>query len=315
MCSSDLAPSAGADSAQTPQGSTGVVVDVLANDSAPAGATLNAASVTVTTPPGVGATSVNSTNGKITYTPPNKSFTGVVKFQYTVADSNTRVSSPAWVTVHIQGTGIGSSTGAESAGSLAASQGLASGRMTPANLAEAGVPKDPGAVTECVGGCFDFNLSNVTAPTARVVLKLSASIPTNPGYRKWNGNKWADFAATAPNALFSAPLAGSGNCPAAGDIAYTTGLQTGNRCVELVIQDNGPNDQDKTTGAIADPGGVAQLPIAGAAVQVTPTPPGIGGGCTLAANGSPWRGGAWWLTGGLLGWLGFSRRRRASRPS
>ncbi len=304
------APSASADSKQTPQG-IAVVVDVLANDSPSAGATLNAASVTVVTAPAVGSASANATNGKITYTP-DPSFTGLVTFKYTVADSDARVSSPATVTVQVQGTGIGSSVGAVSAGTVAASQGLTSGRMTASQLTAAGVPTDPGVVMECVGGCFDFKLSSVTAPTASVVLKLSARIPTNPEYRKWNGNKWVDFSTTAPNALFSAPRAKSGNCPAAGDAAYTTGLQAGNRCVELVIQDNGPNDQDMTIGAIADPGGVAQLPTAGAAVQVTPTPPSVGGGCSLAAtDGSPWHGGSWWLIGAVIGWLGFNRRRRS----
>lgn len=306
-------PSAGADSAQTPQG-TKVAVDVLANDSAPPGATLNPAAVTVTTAPTVGTTSVNAANGNIVYTPPDASFTGLVTFQYTVADNTARVSLPTTVTIQVQGTGLGSNAGTVNSGILAAGQGISSGMMTTNQLAAAGVPMDPAVVTECVGGCFDFNLSGITGATAGVVFKLSAPIPTNPGYRKWNGNKWVDFFATAPNALLSAPLAPSGNCPAAGVVAYTAGLQPGNRCVELIIQDNSPNDQDAATGTITDPGGVAQLLAVGAATLAPSGSGGGSGGCSISpAPVSAWRGGAWWLVGIVIGWLGLSRRQQAWR--
>ncbi|MHB1241572.1 MAG: hypothetical protein ACYC18_13890 [Gammaproteobacteria bacterium] len=82
----------------------------------------------------------------------------------------------------------------------------------------------------------------------------------------------------------------------------TTGLKAGDQCVELVIQDNGPNDQDVATGAITDPGGVAQLsPSSSSGCSISPTPV------------SALRGGDWWLVDIVIGWLGCNRRRALQR--
>lgn len=69
---------------------TPVVVDVLANDSDPDNG-LNPASVSVTSGPSNGSTSVNLANGAITYTP-NLDFYGVDSFVYQVCDN----TSPAF---------------------------------------------------------------------------------------------------------------------------------------------------------------------------------------------------------------------------
>jgi hypothetical protein len=95
------APTAGDDSAATLPG-TPVVIPVLNNDSAPTGGTLVPSSVTVTSGPANGSTTVDPTTGAITYVP-NQLFQGQDTFAYTVADAAGGVSSPATVTVLVSG--------------------------------------------------------------------------------------------------------------------------------------------------------------------------------------------------------------------
>jgi Bacterial Ig domain len=73
-------------------------IDVLANDNGN-GATLNPASVTITTPPASGTAVVDPATGKITFTAGPAA--GVVTFAYTVANTNAQVSPPATVTVTV----------------------------------------------------------------------------------------------------------------------------------------------------------------------------------------------------------------------
>jgi len=78
-------PTANPDTATTPEG-TAVTIDVLDNDTDPDGAgDLDPASVTVTSGPTSGGTSVNTTTGEVTYTP-NAGFTGSDGFDYEVCD-------------------------------------------------------------------------------------------------------------------------------------------------------------------------------------------------------------------------------------
>lgn len=77
-------PTAVNDNTSTPAGQA-KAINVLSNDSDPEGA-LNPASVAVQTGPSNGSTSVNTTNGVITYTP-NPGFAGTDTFTYKVCDS------------------------------------------------------------------------------------------------------------------------------------------------------------------------------------------------------------------------------------
>jgi MYXO-CTERM domain-containing protein len=80
------------------------------------------------------------------------------------------------------------------------------------------------------------------------------------------------------NSLASA-LGDAGFCPPPGDDAYATGLTEGHWCVQLTIEDGGPNDADGlANNRIADPGGVTTIPKQ--SVNVTSS----GGG----GAGSPW---------------------------
>jgi hypothetical protein len=97
-------PIAAAESATT-SALTPVTINDFPNATDASG-TLIASSVTVSTIPGHGSTSVNASNGAITYTP-DAGFTGTDTFQYTVADSTGAVSAPATVTITVTALPVG----------------------------------------------------------------------------------------------------------------------------------------------------------------------------------------------------------------
>lgn len=109
-------------------------------------------------------------------------------------------------------------------------------------------------------GIFDFEVQNI--PTAGdsvyVVIPLNEVIPADAVYRKYIASQgWTDFVIDSDNQVYSASRV-AGQCPAANDAAYTQGLIAGNDCLQLYIQDGGPNDADGTEdGVIKDPGGIS----------------------------------------------------------
>jgi hypothetical protein len=154
-----------------------------------------------------------------------------------------------------------------------------------------------------VGGVFDFVIGGLPIPgqSTRVVLPQQKPIPANAVYRKYHAGKWQDFVSNATNSIQSAPGL-AGYCPPPGSSEWKPGLVAGYLCVQLNIEDGGPNDDDgKVNSAIADPGAVS------AAVYIPPTeePPTEiphkkkGGSMDLL-----------WLL--ALGGLGILHRRRAS---
>ena len=108
-------------------------------------------------------------------------------------------------------------------------------------------------------GMFDFSVEQlpVAGQTIRVVLPQRAAIPANAVYRKFVAGIWQTFVVDANNRVASAP-GDAGYCPPPGDNAYTAGLSEGDWCVELTIEDGGPNDGDGLVNhSVVDPGGVA----------------------------------------------------------
>ncbi|MBA6293663.1 tandem-95 repeat protein [Colwellia sp. MB3u-70] len=103
----------------------------------------------------------------------------------------------------------------------------------------------------------------------RLVNPQSRPIPQNAIYRKYSqANGWFNFVEDDQNQL-SSTKGERGYCPSPGDIRWSAGLTAGDWCVQLQIEDGGPNDDDgQANGAIVDPGGVAvvnqgnQLPVA-----------------------------------------------------
>ena len=146
------------------------------------------------------------------------------------------------------------------------SQGT-SARVTQQDIAEAG-DGSGGSVGnsedtfDYLGGIADFEVTNLAeaGSVAQIVIPQAAAIGEFPEYRKYRpGSGWGKFVEDENNHVESA--AGSSSaCPPPGDAAYQPGLTTGHFCVQLSIEDGGPNDADAAAGPngiVRDPGGVA----------------------------------------------------------
>lgn len=110
-----------------------------------------------------------------------------------------------------------------------------------------------------VGGIFDFAIRDLPTPgqSVRVVLPQRTPIPADAVYRKFQRGQWITFTQNSNNALHSAPGA-PGYCPPPGSADWQPGLIAGNWCVQLTIEDGGPNDDDGlVNSAVVDPGAVA----------------------------------------------------------
>lgn len=196
-----------------------------------------------------------------------------------------------------------------SAGSTATAVGSPNMRLNTANLTAQSIPLD--TLQYAVSIFYDFNVTTATG-SANVVIPLSAKIPASPIWRIVNPSTgvWRTFVENGSNAIKSA--AGTPDaCPAAGNAAYTAPPTPGHYCLQLTIQDNGPNDNNATSGTISDPGGITT----GTPVTVsadTRSGSNSGNGCSL--NQKPVKltdKGDWLAIFGLLAWLGMLIRRRA----
>jgi len=111
-----------------------------------------------------------------------------------------------------------------------------------------------------LGGLVDFEISGAQVGASyNIVLPLSAAVPEDAILRKFiDANVgWQAFVENATNAISSATAA-SGSCPEAGSASYTAGLAVGSTCVQLMIEDGGPNDADGAAdGTVTDPSGIA----------------------------------------------------------
>ena len=145
------------------------------------------------------------------------------------------------------------------------------------NIADAAIGAD--SVTN-VGGYFDFVVNDlpVAGQSVNIVIPQREAIPERPVYRKYDpGNRgWFTFVENSSNALASAP-GSAGFCPPPGSGDYRPGLNAGDWCVRLTIEDGGPNDIDnEVNGTISDPGGVASL--SSTSVRTEGSGKGSGGG-------------------------------------
>ncbi|MDQ1338335.1 MAG: hypothetical protein QG617_1302 [Campylobacterota bacterium] len=136
------------------------------------------------------------------------------------------------------------------------------GVVTTTELTNSG---DPGVGslfdgTTSVGGLFDFDILGLYSVGSSVkvtfLLQDGATIPAGAIYKKYDSASWQNFTVDADNAVYSTASV-AGNCPAPGSDAYTVGLTAGHNCIQLKIQDGGPNDADGLANAeIKDPGGI-----------------------------------------------------------
>ncbi|MDC0172743.1 HYR domain-containing protein [Gammaproteobacteria bacterium] len=111
-----------------------------------------------------------------------------------------------------------------------------------------------------LGGLVDFEVSGAQAGASyNIVLPLSSAVPEDATVRKFiDANVgWQAFVENATNAVSSATAA-SGTCPESGSASYTAGLVLGATCIQLMIEDGGPNDADGAAdGTVTDPSGIA----------------------------------------------------------
>lgn len=122
-----------------------------------------------------------------------------------------------------------------------------------------------------------------TGQSVKVVIPQIAQIGADAVYRNYHlDTGWQDFVEDANNSIASA--AGSrDSCPAPGATAYKAGLQQGHYCVQLTLQDGGPNDADgRFNGVIKDPGGVGLSPQAADNVTSSVSASGGGGKAAVA---------------------------------
>ncbi len=113
------------------------------------------------------------------------------------------------------------------------------------------------------GGYYDVQIQGLTVAAMAVPLAitLTEAIPVDAVFRIYKPIVgWQDFVVNPTNKLQSAPASDAGLCPAPLDARYVDGLQEGHQCVQLIIQDGGPNDSDGTVNyAIKSLTGVAVI--------------------------------------------------------
>jgi hypothetical protein len=110
------------------------------------------------------------------------------------------------------------------------------------------------------GGIFDFVISDlpVAGETVFLVLPQLSPIPVDAVYRKERDGRWSAFEEDDNNFLTSAP-GRLGTCPPPRSSDYQLGLNEGDYCVQIGIEDGGVNDTDDlANGTILDPGGVGK---------------------------------------------------------
>jgi hypothetical protein len=173
------------------------------------------------------------------------------------------------------------------------------------------VPSDSEVAQQCVGDCFDFTISNITASSVSVVVPLAGGVPHNPVWRLLDANgEWVSFDTSQGDSIESAPFPpGDTQCPEPGSPTYGP-LTTGDYCLQLTIKDNGPNDMSPASGTISDPSGMGGGGTAGGGGTFVDTRTTNSGGCTVGSSSKPSQRVEWWLLAGFVAWLGRCRRWR-----
>lgn len=99
-------------------------------------------------------------------------------------------------------------------------------------------------------GPFNFEVHDlpIVGQSIQMVIPLRKPIPQNSEYRIYIDGQWITFVENTNNLLFSAPGT-PGYCPPPGDDRWKPGLRNGDRCVQLTIEDGGPNDADGESNA------------------------------------------------------------------
>jgi hypothetical protein len=109
-------------------------------------------------------------------------------------------------------------------------------------------------------GLYDFTISGaIPSRSYYLVIPMPILIEEGQIFRKYMGSTigWQNFVENAQNTLFSAEAV-DGACPEPASRIYDYGLQPGNNCMQIYIEDGGSNDADgKEDGIVTDPAGIA----------------------------------------------------------
>ncbi|NVK32530.1 MAG: putative Ig domain-containing protein [Gammaproteobacteria bacterium] len=116
---------------------------------------------------------------------------------------------------------------------------------------------------------LDFEIVSLPAAghSAQIVIPLDQALTAKSTYLKHHpATGWVPFISDHANGLASAAQIAPGVCPDPGSADYVDGLVPGHRCLQLLIEDGGPNDADRLNadgtasfdkgqnGVIVDPG-------------------------------------------------------------
>jgi hypothetical protein len=187
--------------------------------------------------------------------------------------------------------------------------------ITPIDLSTLSLPL-PGFDQDCIGGCWDWQVTGLTNPgdSVNVVIPLSTSIPVASVLAdvfvvKLNTatGVWASFDTSQGDEIRTAKRVG-GNCPPPGDALYQPGLTRDDDCVQLTVADGGLNDEDGLQDqVVTDPGGISG-DTSGPRVV---TDINDSSGCTLAAQSVTLSSRSdWALLAGFFVWVGWRQYKR-----
>jgi hypothetical protein len=127
---------------------------------------------------------------------------------------------------------------------------------------EADNSKDAGY--SAISDIVSFNVSGLAfaGDSVPIVFPLSAGdiISDTSVYRKYSQDKgWFNFAVDSKNSISTAAKNSDGNCPEPSSTQFTVGLNVGDNCILLTIEDGGNNDADGlANGIVKDPGVLAE---------------------------------------------------------
>ena len=120
---------------------------------------------------------------------------------------------------------------------------------------------------QAVSQIVDFEIEQLprVGMSVSIVLPLpeGTTIPANAIYRKFdNATGWYNFIPDENNRLASSALV-NGVCPEPSSESYVDGLNEGDNCVRVTIQDGGEYDQDgQPNGTVVDPGAIVVMKTA-----------------------------------------------------
>ena len=176
--------------------------------------------------------------------------------------------------------------------------------LTVAEIGVADPLMNPENGVQCIGGCADFVIQDITTDYADLVFKLSTPLPESTVLRKLIDGRWQDFDTSGGAQVGSALSDQGGNCQGP-DGLFQIGLREGNDCVFIRIFDGGKNDADGLKdGKITDPSG-ALLPGS------PNTPAGSTSGCSISStNVGVMERADWLLVAGFIAWFGLMLYRR-----